>query len=196
MEWIKNNMEYFSVIIVAVLGLVGILIKKIKRRTRKQSQTQQNQKQTQKQNVSVIVNNNFEKKEPVITNYVSLKTRINILFIDDEKFENLAVLKNAGWIHVKSIKDIKSIDCSDIQNADVIFVDINGVGLSLFPKDQGLGVAKQIKLKYPAKYVGIYSAQPQKLNSALSSFDFVLDKDADPYEYLNILDNYIRERDV
>jgi hypothetical protein len=67
----------------------------------------------------------------------------------------------------------------------------NGVGSSLFPKEQGLGVASWIKKQYPDKYVVLYSAQPQELHKAFSTVDAVLPKNADPYEYINILDNYI-----
>ena len=98
--------------------------------------------------------------------------------------------------HTKNIKDINSIDCPDILLADVIFVDINGVGCKLFPKDQGLGVASQIKTQYPDKYVVIYSAQPQELHKAFSIVDAVLPKNADPYEYINILDNYINNKQI
>lgn len=121
----------------------------------------------------------------------SSKATTNILFIDDQKFDNVSVLKKAGWINTKTINDIKSIDCQDVLWANVVFVDINGVGCSLFPKEQGLGVASWIKKQYPDKYVVLYSAQPQELHKAFSVVDAVLPKNADPYEYINILDNYI-----
>ena len=119
------------------------------------------------------------------------KGSVHVLFIDDQRFDNVDVLKNAGWKNTKSIKDIKAIDCPEILAADVIFVDINGVGTSLFPKEQGLGVAVQIKTRYSEKCVVVYSAQPQELHKALSQVDAVLPKNAEPYEYISILENYI-----
>ena len=119
------------------------------------------------------------------------KGAVHVLFIDDQKFDNVDVLKNAGWKNTKSIKDIKAIDCPEVLAADVIFVDINGVGTSLFPKEQGLGVAAQIKTRYREKYVIVYSAQPQELHKALSLVDAVLPKNAEPYEYISILENFI-----
>ncbi len=121
------------------------------------------------------------------------KSTIRILFIDDEKFENVSVLKNAGWMNTKSIKDIKRIDSPEIQNSDVIFVDINGVGTALFPKEQGLGVAAQIKKQFPKKYVVVYSAQPQQLHSSFSHVDAILPKNAEPYEYLSVLETYLEQ---
>ena len=119
------------------------------------------------------------------------KGSVHVLFIDDQKFDNVDVLKNAGWKNTKSIKDIKAIDCPEVLAADVIFVDINGVGKSLFPKEQGLGVAVQIKARYSEKCVVVYSAQPQELHKALSQVDAILPKNAEPYEYISILENYI-----
>lgn len=119
------------------------------------------------------------------------KGSVHVLFIDDQKFDNVDVLKNAGWKNTKAIKDIKAIDSPDVLVADVIFVDINGVGTSLFPKEQGLGVAAHIKSRYSEKCVVVYSAQPQELHKALSQVDAILPKNAEPYEYINILENYI-----
>lgn len=119
------------------------------------------------------------------------KGSVHVLLIDDQKFDNVDVLRNAGWKNTKSIKDIKAIDCPEVLAADVIFVDINGVGTSLFPKEQGLGVAVQIKSRYSEKCVVVYSAQPQELHKALSQVDAVLPKNAEPYEYISILENYI-----
>ena len=119
------------------------------------------------------------------------KGSVHVLFIDDQKFDNVDVLRNAGWKNTKAIKDIKAIDCPEVLAADVIFVDINGVGTSLFPKEQGLGVAVQIKSRYNEKCVVVYSAQPQELHKALSQVDAILPKNAEPYEYISILENYI-----
>ena len=124
----------------------------------------------------------------------NVKSTIHILFIDDEKFENVNILKNAGWLNTKTIKDIKRIDSPEIQEADVIFVDINGVGTTLFPKEQGLGVATQIKKLFPNKYVVVYSAQPQQLHNSFTQVDAILPKNAEPYEYLGILESYLDQK--
>ena len=47
-----------------------------------------------------------------------------------------------------------------------------------------------IKKRYPDKYVVVYSAQPQQLNKNFTQVDAILPKNADPYEYINILENY------
>ena len=129
--------------------------------------------------------------ESIVSSCRKEKGSVHILFIDDQKFDNVDVLRNAGWKNTKSIKDIKAIDCPEVLAADVIFVDINGVGTSLFPKEQGLGVAAQIKTRYSDKCVVVYSAQPQELHKALSLVDAVLPKNAEPYEYISILESYL-----
>lgn len=60
----------------------------------------------------------------------------------------------------------------------------------MFPKEQGLGVAKAIKKRFKDKKVYLYSAQHHALNSDFNLLDGVLSKNADPYEFINIIDNY------
>lgn len=77
------------------------------------------------------------------------KEKTRILFVDDEhtQFKMVSILKKAGWINTKSIKDITDLDDVKAKEADFIFVDINGVGTTLF-EDQGLGLASALKKKY------------------------------------------------
>lgn len=85
------------------------------------------------------------------------------------------------------------MDCADIKNANIIFVDINGVGVTLFPKEQGLGLAEALKRKYPEKYIVLYSAQEKgdRFHKALKVVDSTLSKNAEPYEFINIIENFI-----
>lgn len=190
-EWIKNNMEWiFSGIGVSIIGTIITLLftKKTKGASVDDTIVSKNQQIVNIYNDgSKIVNEKTESTE--IKGNIDKKNTTHILFIDDEKFDNVDVLKQAGWSNTKRIKDIKRIDCDEVKTANVIFVDINGVGVSLFPKEQGLGVAAKIKEIYPQKYVVVYSAQPQQLHHFLSMVDAILPKDADPYQYINILDN-------
>ena len=105
------------------------------------------------------------------------------------------MLKKAGWENTKRIKDVTNLDAIDVFNSNVIFVDVNGVGCQLFPKDQGLGLAEAIKKKYPEKYIVLYSAVSHNFHKALNVVDNVLEKNADPYEFINILENYINNED-
>jgi len=178
-----------AVIIAAIIGAFATIVKK--------SRTD---KSVNNNSSSQIVNvyNGIDKSghSSHSANGISsdIKSTIHILFIDDEKFENVNIVKNAGWLNTKNIKDVKRIDSPEIQEADVIFVDITGVGTTLFPKEQGLGVATQIKKVFPSKYVVVYSAQPQQLHSSFTQVDAILPKNAEPYEYLGILETYLDQK--
>lgn len=186
--WLLDNLEWlFSGLGVIVISAVGklLFIKKQSEKTLNQESIVSNQQVVNiYPNVATTPTNNSLDS----LNYID-KAKYHILFIDDKKFDNVDILKQAGWINTKRMKDIKCIDCAEIRTANVIFVDINDVGSTLFPKEQGLGVAVKIKELYPEKYVVVYSAQPQPLHANFGKVDAVLPKDADPYQYISILEN-------
>lgn len=125
-----------------------------------------------------------------------LKKIINILFIDDDtKFRVVKVLTNEGWKNTKSIIDLNSYNDDKIKNANIVFVDIQGVGKILECKDEGLGLALNIKTKYPEKKVIIYSAiQSHKVfHEAIQKVDFLLSKDAEPYEFISLVERFSLE---
>jgi hypothetical protein len=116
----------------------------------------------------------------------SIKNTTHILFIDDEKFQVVSILKNAGWINTTRVKNIKSVEDQTIKNAQIIFVDINGVAKELFPSDQGLGLAVALKKRYgKAKKVVIYSSEVDgnRFHEAFRLADDQLAKNADSYEF-------------
>jgi len=197
MDWIINNKEWlFSGIGVTILTyLTSLFVKSRKKEVASiefESSNTNNNSNTNSNIVNINVDNSS--KNDTVQKERKNKNDLQLLFIDDEKFEIVSILKGAGWVNTKTIKDVKNLDCSDVKNADIIFVDINGVGCSLFPKDQGLGLAEAIKSRNPEKYIIIYSAQEQRLHKAFSIVDAVLPKNAEPYEFMNILDNYLRKR--
>jgi len=123
------------------------------------------------------------------------KESIQILFIDDENFIIDRNLKKTGYPNVKKITDVTNLDSPDIIIANVIFVDIKGVGALLFPESEGLGLANAIKKRHPEKYICIYSAQPHRLNThkLLSTLDGVLDKNAELFEFTLHIDKNLNE---
>jgi DNA-binding NarL/FixJ family response regulator len=82
------------------------------------------------------------------------------------------------------------LDAQVVIDSDIIFVDINGVGLTLF-EDQGLGLASALKLKYPKKKIIIYSAETSgdRFHKALRQVDDCLSKNAEPYQFINLVEN-------
>ncbi|PFH08514.1 hypothetical protein BCF11_0869 [Collimonas sp. PA-H2] len=119
----------------------------------------------------------------------------HILFIDDQTdFQLISILIKAGWQNVKLVSDVPTFNSPDILYADVIFVDIQGVGRALGFKDEGLGLAKALKTQFGnKKKIVIYSAEPVGLqfHDAWSLCDHRLSKTADPYQYMQMLDTLL-----
>ena len=181
LQFIFDNKEWiFSGIGVSVIAGVIALIRK------QSGMKEQNQSVSQTVNVNVPIGESLNNDNKQFRE----KEEISILFIDDQSFDYVKNLKQAGYVNVKKTSVVKRIDSPEICNANIIFVDINGVGESLFPKEQGLGVAKAIKKRFKDKKVYLYSAQHHALNSDFNLLDGVLSKNADPYEFINIIDNY------
>jgi hypothetical protein len=148
-------------------------------------------------NVNVNLNQkNSENSHNNDTPLESLKLSTKILFIDDDiKFKIVTILKNAGWINTSIIKDIKSLDNSEVVNTNLFFVDVNGVGKFLGFKDEGLGLAKALKEKYPNKRVVIYSSDKtgDRFHEALRQADDFLSKDAEPYQFQKIVEDLVKK---
>lgn len=124
------------------------------------------------------------------------KKVIKILFIDDDtKFKVVTILKKSGWQNTKAVKDIESWDTIDVKESDIFFVDIQGVGLALACKDEGLGLALSLKRKYPEKKVVIYSAETkgERFHEGLRMADSFLPKNAEPYEFLQLVEQFTPE---
>ncbi|WP_343705575.1 response regulator [Flavobacterium sp.] len=135
-------------------------------------------------NEKEITNSEYEDRQKALT---------RLLFVDDNytEFKIISILKKAGWINTKAVKDITDLDDSKVIEADIIFVDINGVGTTLF-KDQGLGLASALKKKYPSKKIILYSAETtgDRFHKALKEVDSCLSKNAEPFQFINLIESY------
>lgn len=122
-----------------------------------------------------------------------IKDSTRIVFVDDdERFKVVKILKNSGWCNTSLVKDVGSLDDRAIFEADIFFVDIQGVGIKLGFKDEGLGLAAALKVKYPEKKLVIYSAEPkgERFHKALRMADDSLEKNADPYEFQLLVEQF------
>lgn len=199
MSWLIENKEWlFSGVGLTALGLIinGIIGKKeepLKENSLKNSN-------------SIVINNTsphnndnepIEKQgESVVMPIKTLEEHKNstkILFVDDDqKFKVAKILVKSGWVHTKLIKDIGTLDQQDVCEASILFVDVQGVGVALGFQDEGLGLALALKDKYPQKHVIIYSAETQgdRFHKALRKADSFLPKNADPYEFQKIVEEF------
>lgn len=116
------------------------------------------------------------------------KENTNILFIDDLDMPVVDNLKKAGY-RVKKIRDVKDIDDAEVQNAQIIFVDFDGVGKFVSPQHQGVGLIKELKIKYgSSKYIILYTAQltmptDTAINALLNIADARMRKDSDVTDF-------------
>jgi hypothetical protein len=88
-----------------------------------------------------------------------LKLSKHVLFIDDDsEFKIVSMLRKSGWKNVDIISDVKRIDQDKVKTADIIFIDIQGVGKAMEFQKEGLGLLKALKETYPNKKLVVYSA--------------------------------------
>lgn len=124
------------------------------------------------------------------------KRLTNILFVDDDtKFKIIKILNVAGWINTKIIKDVVNPDSEVVSKSHIIFIDINGVGIKMGFNDEGLGLANYLKKKYPEKKIIIYSTEStgNRFHEALRNVDTFLSKNAEPFEFQEIIEQYSAE---
>lgn len=186
-------------IIVSVLTLLGILsipmilISKKKTSVKNSDIVSHN---TINSNNTININQNSTTVEPDHTISDSdMKTITQILFIDDEEFTVIRMLKKMGWKNIKRKTDIANLDDSDLKKADVIFVDIKGVGIVGGYKNEGIGLAATIKKKYRNKGVIIYSGTDEHdiFDSDIHSVDARLRKNAEPIQFSDLIEQYGRK---
>ena len=124
-----------------------------------------------------------------------IRSKTKILFIDDEKFAVVENMVNNGWTQAKRVKDVENLNHPEIQNIDIFFVDIQGVGRKLGFTDEGLGLARALKDMYPSKIVILYSAQTQgdRFDKTLSIVDDTIRKNADTYEFIRLTEQWSKE---
>lgn len=104
----------------------------------------------------------FSKKKQTLPkrNLNEIKNGCRVLFIDDQKFDIVDRLKNQeGWKNTTRIKDLDSISQTELVDAHIVLVDVQGVGKKMQCPDEGLGLIVAVKQKYPQKKVIMYSGE-------------------------------------
>lgn len=136
------------------------------------------------------------KDPPTPLTQAELKDSVRVLFVDDDtRFKVAKILQNSGWTHTKLIKDVQTLNDTELVDAHIVFVDVQGVGKALGFSEEGLGLAAAIKRHFPNKKVVIYSAETKgdRFHSALREADSFLAKNADPYEFQQLVEIFAEE---
>lgn len=150
------------------------------------------------QNIEPVISSDFKKipaqtelpREEIID---LMKSKVQILFIDDDKkFNVVKNLKDGGWKFTKTVDDIKNVDVPVVKNSYILFVDINGVGKILNLEYEGLDLALMLKQRYSDKKVIIYSANKNSnsFHEAWNVCDYRLEKNALPYQFQSLVESY------
>lgn len=196
----------FEPIITAIV-LFATLVALIVINPKEAGKSQERQVPIQENNNAIHINNYngaTQRSETTLAPRSSLSTQeeldkrkklTQILFVDDDtKFKIIKILNKAGW-NTKIIKDIDNLDAPIVQESHILFVDIHGVGILLGCKDEGLGLAHSLKRKYPDKKVIIYSTDStgDRFHEALRSVDTFLSKNAEPFEFQELIEQYSAE---
>lgn len=179
--------EKIASIIASVIAIGGFIFYKWKSDKPEDTSPRLKNTSTNTQNITLnLGQGENDESKPDRSNIASIKNSTNILFIDDDKgFKIVGILKKMGWLQTKLIKDVQSIDDPNILSANVLFIDIQGVGRQMQLKDEGLGLALAIKRRYKEKKVIIYSAQEEgkRFDEALQEADYSLPKNAEPIRF-------------
>jgi hypothetical protein len=194
---IKSNWDFEPSILIAIssIEIIGFTILKSTKESNHLMPENILQPSNNMNNSNTVNINLGNEKE--LSNSVDIeekqKALTRLLFIDDNytEFKIISILKKAGWINTKAVKDVTDLDDSKVIEADIIFVDINGVGVTLF-KDQGLGLASALKQKYPLKKIVLYSAEitGDRFHKALQEVDSCLPKNAEPFQFISLIESY------
>ncbi len=209
--WFSNSTEKYEPLIIVSISLIEILAyflipnKEIPNELNANYNSGAENNNINNNNMNLTLNIDSARKmeinsEPILAPQKNLtreeiieimRSKVGILFIDDDKkFDVVKMLKNSNWRNTKTIVDAKTLDMTQIKDADIIFIDINGVGKILNLPDEGLDLALMIKQKYENKTVVIYSANSKSnsFHKAWETCDYRLEKNALPIQFTNLVE--------
>ncbi len=141
---------------------------------------------------------NSKKKTIPTPTLPELKQKTKILFVDDLKFNIIDSLKEKdGWRNIVRLTDVESISQTEVSEAHIIFVDVQGVGKKLGFTDEGLGLIVALKETYPEKKVVMYSSESKGQVSAFHKASDLVDgrlkKKPSRYEFDATIERLARE---
>ncbi len=199
-QWWQLNKDWIGWVFsgIGVTILVGLF--KIFKKKKKDINEKVSNSNNQSNNQTVTQTVNIDTKDPIIKPKKHLsdeerKKITNVLFVDDDtSFKVVDILKKSGWENTE-IKNILSINDPTLKKAHICFVDIQGVLPDLFPNREGLGLVDALKEKYPDKKIVVYSAEKigDRFDTSLEKADARLPKDAVPYQFESLIDNFSKD---
>jgi DNA-binding response OmpR family regulator len=124
-----------------------------------------------------------------------VKKRARLLVIDDDVFAYLELFKADGYAidHWPDVQDLTKLENGTY---DLILLDVQGVGKSISPSEQGLGVLRHLRAVAPAQVIIAFSNADfsLKYHDFFSQADATLPKSADYVDFKRKVDELLKER--
>lgn len=119
------------------------------------------------------------------------RSRIKILFIDDEEFMYINELRNSGFniTHYNDIPDLNAVNAFPI-----IISDIKGVGKAFKSPQEGAYLIRELRKTYPLKVIAAYTGQTHDIgiNSYLDGV-YIIKKDILVDDWCTEIDTLIKK---
>lgn len=199
-----NTLLISMIMVVAIVIVIPVYINVTKKKQgRNKVEGNRNTQVTGENNTTNVTNintqNNYStpvagvKKEPTADD---VKARIKILFVDDKNdFPIIGMLRNNGY-QVEYLDDIVDFEAKQVKYADIIFLDINGVGVAMKFKNQGMGLCGALRDYFgTTKKLILYSGETEGsiFDKDAKKADATLPKDSDLYQFTSYITQYGKE---
>ena len=117
-----------------------------------------------------------------------MKSLTRVLVVDDRKIPLVNAIASNGW-HVTHLRDIEVIDAAEVVDSHILCIDVLGVGKKLRFPDEGLGLVRALKERFPYKKVLLYSSQPSHnvFDPAIDLADARVSKTGEVYPFLQAI---------
>jgi hypothetical protein len=122
-----------------------------------------------------------------------LKKSAQVAVVDDEPFNHAEALRLNGFQIVEVGADVRTIE--QFENYGLIVCDIRGVGKALGSRFEGAHVIKELRKRYPDKYLVAFTGMTfdASYNDCLNAADVSVKKDAGFDPWVSLLENGLRE---
>lgn len=203
-----ENTLLFVFIALAIVVIIPVFISMVKKRQGENTikgndNVQVSGEQNSTSVTSIGIQNNYSVNEPNSLGVdkkdlkvEEIKAKIKILFVDDkDDFPIIGMLRNNGY-QVEYLDDIVDFEAKTVKYADIIFLDINGVGVAMKFKNQGMGLCGALRDYFGnSKRLILYSGETAGsiFDKDAKKADATLVKDSDLYQFISYITQYGKE---
>ena len=120
------------------------------------------------------------------------RNAVDILCIDDQGLKYEGIIRHHGF-SIRVLNDIE--DIRQVSDYPIVICDIKGIGSKFNSPFEGGHIIQEIKKHYPQKIVVAFSGHQfdARYNKYFKMSDYVLTKDIDSDEWIEVLDEIIKK---